>query len=117
MLRLNTNNSTQFNANTSNDSSQADAQNTSTSTSYQLPIDLPADNSDMMSGLMDVNSMMGLYGAGNSDDLEDWGVVTKDDFSFFDEVIHQAGVFIILVVLLLDVAEVHTDKKQIPNHY
>ncbi|KAF9139794.1 mediator of RNA polymerase II transcription subunit 13 [Mortierella sp. GBA39] len=81
-----TNSSTQFNANTSNDTSQADAQNTSTNTSsYQLPIDLPADNNDMMTGLMDVNSMMGLYGAGNSDDLEDWGVVTKDDFSFFDE--------------------------------
>ncbi|KAF9155618.1 mediator of RNA polymerase II transcription subunit 13 [Linnemannia schmuckeri] len=85
-IESNTNSSTQFNANTSNDPSQADAQNASTNTSsYQLPIDLPADNSDMMSGLMDVNSMMGLYGAGNSDDLEDWGVVTKDDFSFFDE--------------------------------
>ncbi|KAG0274198.1 mediator of RNA polymerase II transcription subunit 13 [Linnemannia exigua] len=82
----NNNNSTQFNPNTSNDPSQVDAQNTSTNnSSYQLPIDLPADNNDMMSGLMDVNSMMGLYGAGTSDDLEDWGVVTKDDFSFFDE--------------------------------
>ncbi|KAK3820968.1 MAG: hypothetical protein J3R72DRAFT_28697 [Linnemannia gamsii] len=69
----------------SNDPSQADPQNTSTNnSSYQLPIDLPADNNDMMSGLMDMNSMMGLYGAGTSDDLEDW-VVTKDDFSFFDE--------------------------------
>ncbi|KAF9293057.1 mediator of RNA polymerase II transcription subunit 13 [Linnemannia elongata] len=85
-IESNTNNSTQFNANTSNDASQADAQNTSTNTSsYQLPIDLPADNNDMMSGLMDMNSIMGLYGTGNSDDLEDWGVVTKDDFSFFDE--------------------------------
>ncbi|KAF9980202.1 mediator of RNA polymerase II transcription subunit 13 [Mortierella antarctica] len=55
------------------------------SSSYQLPIDLPADNSDMMSGLMDMNSMLGLYGAGNSDDLDDWGEVTKDDFSYFDE--------------------------------
>lgn len=56
------------------------------SSTYQLPIDLPADNSDMMSGLMDMNSMLGLYGAGNSDDLDDWGEVTKDDFSYFDEV-------------------------------
>lgn len=100
-VRSNTNNSTQFNANASNDASQADAQNTSTNTSsYQLPIDLPADNNDMMSGLMDVNSMMGLYGAGNSDDLEDWGVVTKDDFSFFDEVTSRTGNCIVLEVLL-----------------
>lgn len=54
----------------------------------------------MMSGLMDVNSMMGLYGAGNSDDLEDWGVVTKDDFSFFDEVTSRTGDYIVLEVLL-----------------
>ncbi|KAG0197111.1 mediator of RNA polymerase II transcription subunit 13 [Mortierella sp. GBA30] len=55
------------------------------SSSYQLPSDLPVENSDMMSGLMDMNSMLGLYGAGNSDDLDDWGEVTKDDFSYFDE--------------------------------
>ncbi|KAF9923619.1 mediator of RNA polymerase II transcription subunit 13 [Linnemannia zychae] len=82
----NLNNATQFNANATNDSSQTDSQNASTSNSaYQLPIDLPADNSDMMTGLMDLNSIMGLYAAGTSDDLDEWGVVTKDDFSFFDE--------------------------------
>jgi hypothetical protein len=90
-VRPSGNNSTQFNTTTSNDPSQADVQNTNTnSSSYQLPIDLPADNNDMMSGLMDINSMMGLYGAGNSDDLEDWGVVTKADFSFFDQVTTHA---------------------------
>lgn len=48
-----------------------------------------------MSGLMDMNSIMGLYGTGNSDDLEDWGVVTKDDFSFFDEVTSRMGDYIV----------------------
>ncbi|KAF9904199.1 mediator of RNA polymerase II transcription subunit 13 [Linnemannia zychae] len=90
-IESNINNSNQFNSTTSNDPSQADAQNTSANnSSYQLPIDLPADNNDMMSGLMDMNSIMSLYGAGNSDDLEDWGVVTKDDFSFFDELPRSA---------------------------
>ncbi|KAF9089357.1 mediator of RNA polymerase II transcription subunit 13 [Mortierella sp. AD031] len=79
------NNATQFNTNTPNDPTQPDAQNAGvTNSSYNMPIDLPADNNDMMS-MMDMNSMMGMYGAGSSDDLEDWGVVTKDDFSFFDE--------------------------------
>lgn len=47
---------------------------------------MPADDNDMMSGLIDMDSMMGLYGAGNSDDLGDWGEVTNEDFSFFDKV-------------------------------
>ncbi|KAG0011890.1 mediator of RNA polymerase II transcription subunit 13 [Entomortierella chlamydospora] len=63
-----------------------DAQSSNTTTNNNsYPIDLPNDDSDMMSGLIDMNSILGLYGAGGSDDLGDWGEVTKDDFSFFDE--------------------------------
>ncbi|KAF9196600.1 mediator of RNA polymerase II transcription subunit 13 [Haplosporangium sp. Z 11] len=69
------------------DAAQTDAQSTSASanTSSYHPIDIPVDNSDMMSGLMDMNSMLGLYGNGNSDDLDDWGEVTKDDFDYFNK--------------------------------
>ncbi|KAF9351990.1 mediator of RNA polymerase II transcription subunit 13 [Mortierella sp. AD094] len=62
-----------------------DTQSSNTVTNNNsYPIDLPNDDSDMMPGLIDMNSILGLYGAG-SDDLGDWGEVTKDDFSFFDE--------------------------------
>lgn len=40
-----------------------------------------------MLDMPDMNSLMGLYSGGNNDDLgDDWGEVTQDDFSFFDEV-------------------------------
>lgn len=43
-----------------------------------------------MPGMLDMNDMnplMGLYSGGNNDDLgDDWDAITKDDFSFFDEV-------------------------------
>lgn len=59
-------------------------------TSYQS-IDMPGDSMSDMSGMLDMNSdmnsLMGLYSGGNNDDFgDDWGEVTKDDFSFFDEV-------------------------------
>ncbi|ORZ24883.1 mediator complex subunit 13 C-terminal-domain-containing protein [Lobosporangium transversale] len=85
-------NTTQFNSgpgnegNTTSNSVQVDnqvANAVASNASYQLSIDMQNDNSDMMSGLMDMNSMLGLYGG--ADDLGDWDEVTKDDFSFFDE--------------------------------
>ncbi|KAI1320110.1 mediator of RNA polymerase II transcription subunit 13 [Mortierella claussenii] len=82
------NNTTNISSSVKADAVQEDIQSANAitnSASYQLPIDIPNDSSDMMSGLMDMNSMLGLYGAGGSDDLGDWGEVTKDDFSFFDE--------------------------------
>ena len=76
----------QYASGTKVDVAPVEAQSANTNSSYQLPIDLPADDNDMMSGLIDMDSMMGLYGAGNSDDLGDWGEVTNEDFSFFDKV-------------------------------
>ncbi|KAG0083726.1 mediator of RNA polymerase II transcription subunit 13 [Podila epicladia] len=58
-------------------------------TSYPIQIDMQGDSMSEMSGMLDMtdmNSLMGLYSGGNNDDLgDDWGEVTQDDFSFFDE--------------------------------
>ncbi|KAF9415169.1 mediator of RNA polymerase II transcription subunit 13 [Podila epigama] len=66
------------------DSAQVDAQ--PSATTYQLPIDMQSENLSDMPDMLDMDSLMGLYSGGNNDDLgDDWGEVTKDDFSFFDE--------------------------------
>jgi hypothetical protein len=84
-------NMNQFNGNSGNNDSKGDTVQADTqiavaatsNTTYPLQIELPTENTNMMSGLMGSNSM-GLYG-GTLDDF-DFGEITEGDFCFFDEV-------------------------------
>ncbi|KAG0025319.1 mediator of RNA polymerase II transcription subunit 13 [Podila clonocystis] len=69
-------------------SESVQAETQASATSYPIQIDMQGDSMSDMPGMLDMNdmnSLMGLYSGGNNDDLGDWGEVTKDDFSFFDE--------------------------------